>query len=356
MCMTRSLAIALLISALAAPVRAQSTPADLGAAGWRAMQQDDGDAALQLFAEALALSPEDAVLHLGAGSAAHMLGRDTDAADSLKRALDIDPTLTVASRLLGEIAVRSGDLDLAIATYEQALVHAPDNVELSARLDRLAVESERRASAGRIALTFAGPRDDLLAGHAAGVLNAAYWRVAEMVGARPSDAITVALDTRRPPHAIDAVPAWNDAQYDGRLAINASGAAGDLDAFDRVLTHQLTHAMISSMAPTGVPSWLHEGLAQIVEPADVAAAELRLKAGAGIPWTGLTSILDRDSLDAQACYDASLLMVRALLDRVGGKSTELLDDLADGQPLDRALARFGFTYADLQADVARRLR
>jgi hypothetical protein len=140
------------------------------------------------------------------------------------------------------------------------------------------------------------------------------------------------------------------------MVVNADGAASDLDAFDRVLTHELTHAMVASMAPTGVPGWFHEGLAQLAEPADVALAERRLRTGGGIPWSALNDVHAREAGDAQIHNDISLLVVRALLNRIGGRSTVLLDDLADGQPLDVALAQFGFSYADLQADVANYLR
>src|SRR4029453_4236550 len=56
-----TLVAAMLVSALHVPVYAQSGTADLGAAGWRAIQDSDGEAAHELFARALALNPNDAV-------------------------------------------------------------------------------------------------------------------------------------------------------------------------------------------------------------------------------------------------------------------------------------------------------
>jgi hypothetical protein len=63
-----------------------------------------------------------------------------------------------------------------------------------------------------------------------------------------------------------------------------------------------------------------------------------------------------DAADAQRHADVNLLIARALVDRVGTQSTALLDELADGRTLDEALAQFGFSYADLQADVVRSLQ
>lgn len=351
---TFALFVVLLTSA-PATLLGQAGPAELSAAGWHAIKTDDGDSAAELFGRALALKPEDPVLHLGAGAAAHLQGREDAAAAALAAALDIDPTLTVASKLLAEIAYQRGDISLAIGTYERALFHAPDSAEISARLDRLTSEASRRAAAARFTLSIAGHREDALATQAASVLDAAYWRVAKLVGAYPSDSIAVELDTTRPFQSTSSLPIWKDDRFDGRMAINAGGASADPDAFARVLTHELTHAMISSMAPTGVPSWLHEGFAQLAEPADTEAAVRRLKEAGPIAWPSERA-LRSDAPNAQRQADVSLLIARALVDRVGATSTRIFDELADGHPLDEALAQFGFAYADLQADVARSLQ
>ena len=347
--------LVLLLTSAPATLLGQPGPAELSTAGWHAIKTDDGDSAAELFGRALALTPEDPVLHLGAGAAAHMQGREDAAAAALATALDIDPTLTVASKLLAEIAYQRGEISLAIGTYERALVHAPDSAEISARLDRLTSEASRRAAAARFTLSVAGSRTDALAAHAASVLDAAYWRVAKLVGAYPSDSIAVELNTDRPFRQASSVPAWNDAAFSGRVVINAGGASADPDAFAQVLTHELTHAMISSMAAKGVPSWLHEGFAQLAEPADVNAAVRRLQDAGPIAWPSERA-LRSDAPNAQRQADVSLLIVRALVDRIGATSTRLFDELADGHPLDEALAQFGFAYADLQADVARSLQ
>ena len=77
--------------------------------------------AAKVFAEALTLAPDQPVLLLGAGVAAHLQGRSKDASVPLKRALDLDPRLTPASILLGQIAYTDGDVAGAIAIYEKAL-------------------------------------------------------------------------------------------------------------------------------------------------------------------------------------------------------------------------------------------
>lgn len=340
-----------LLAASPLPVAAQSDPSSIARAGWQALQDDDGEAAAGLFERALTLRPSDASLHLGAGAAAHLRGQEDAAVAALTRALALDPTLTQASMLLAEIAYRGGDINLAIDIYDRAIDHTPDRTDLATRRDRLAEEAERRASIARLTVSVTGAREDVLTRHATRTLTSAYWRLARLIGAYPSDEITVELNTSRPFIEVGAIPGWPDAAFAGRLAISAGGATADLNAFTRVLNHQLAHAMIASMAPTGVPAWLHEGFAQLAEPADVGAAERRLRESGLIAWPSNGPFRPN-----QRQADVSLLIARVLVDRIGAQSTDLLEELADGQSFDDALAQFGFSYADLQADVTRRIQ
>src|SRR5712692_9853513 len=90
------------------PLRAQAPAAARAEAGWQALQVGDGDRAATVFREALIQDPRDPTLHFGAGIAAHLLGHDTDAIQSLRRALQLEPRLIDASSLLGEIERHDG--------------------------------------------------------------------------------------------------------------------------------------------------------------------------------------------------------------------------------------------------------
>jgi hypothetical protein len=125
--------------------------------------------------------------------------------------------------------------------------------------------------------------------------------------------------------------------------------------FEEVLTHELTHAMLASLAPRGVPTWLNEGLAQYFDGSDPQAAARRMKAiGGSFPLSDLEGSFQRmNAAQAQVAYDESLLAVTVLFDRPGFGWTRLLQTLADGQPFYRAIESFGFTYADLEAPFKR---
>jgi hypothetical protein len=349
--------IALLMVASATRVSAQtaSSSVDPGTAAWQALQNDEGDTALRLFRTAVAHEPRNAILHMGLGAAAQMVGRDDEAMQSLQTALQFDPTLTLASRLLAEIAFRQGDLALAIATYEAALVHAPANIEMASRLDRLTAIRARRETTAKLTVAVTGQPAEALREHAGRVLNGAYWQVAKLVGAYPASSITVELDASRPFQFPQPVQVSFDDPADGWITVAADGALNNVAAFDRALTFELVQTMVANMAPTGVPAWFAAGLAQVVNTADASQARTRLRAGGEIPWARLETVATGSDSEMQVEDDASFLIVRALLSRIGGRSTELLDELSDGHSLDSALSQFGFSYADLKADVVQSL-
>jgi tetratricopeptide (TPR) repeat protein len=359
--LTRILVVVFLSLASVSIASAQSRTAELNDAGWKALKKGDGDRAASLFREALTLRPNDPVLLLGAGAAAHMQGRETDAMARLKRAVELDPRLNLASRLLGEIAYQQGDVDLAIRTYEQALKHAPDDAWLASRLKtwRGEVEAhhgfeERRYD--RFRVMFEGRADEQLAARATSVLESAFWRIGEALGTYPSDAVIVILYTEKQFRDITRAPEWSGGVYDGsRIRIPVQGAAQDLPAFDRVLAHELTHAIVASVAPVGVPGWLTEGLAQYFEPDDVSSAKRRVKARRGsIPLRYLEGSFSRlSAAEAQIAYDESLVAVSVLFERPGFGWTRLFNDLAGGEPFERVIERFGFSYADLEVDFPR---
>src|SRR5439155_387835 len=115
-------------------LQAQSRLVELNDAGWKALRDGYSDRAAALFAKALAERPDDPVLLFGSGAASSAQGNQKEAMACLQRALEIDPKLIQASRLLGRIAYAEGDVDLAIRTYENALKYRPGDAMLTREL------------------------------------------------------------------------------------------------------------------------------------------------------------------------------------------------------------------------------
>jgi len=328
-------------------------------AGILALQAGDSEKAATIFADALRQNPRDASLHVGAGVTAHARGRDDEARRFLKRALELEPRYTAASSLLGEIVYDQGDVDLAIQIYEQALKYARTNQTLASRLKawRDDAAKERRVD-GPFSIAFEGPAEARLATHASAVLDAAYWRIGKALGTYPSQPVEVIFYTLKQFRDITGAPEWAGGSFDTRIRIPVQGALAAPQSFDRVLTHELAHAMIAGIAGRGVPAWLHEGLATYFEPGDVPRAEQRWKASRLlIPLDALQDGFGRfDGREARIAYDESLVAASVLMAHLGPNVVLLLQDLDRGNELSLALTRVGFRYADFEGELKRRLR
>jgi predicted TPR repeat methyltransferase len=345
-----------IVAGIAAPAFSQPTRGEQ--VGFQALQAGDADKAAAAFAQALEQSPRDARLHFGAGVAARLQGRDDEARKHLRRALDLEPRLTSAAALFGELAYEHGDIDVAIQTYEHALTLAPMNERMTARLTAWRDEAakERRVD-GLFSIAFEGPAEARLAAHATRTLETSYWRLGKALGAYPSGSIAVVFYTLQQFRAVTGAPEWAAGIFDTRIRLPVRGALARPAELDSTLTHELAHAMIASLAPRGVPAWLHEGLATYLEPSSARDAVRRLKSARQlIPLENLQNGFGGLSeAQARITYDESLVAASVLLDRLGPNMSLLLESLGRGQDMVTALAQFGLTPADFERDVLARI-
>jgi tetratricopeptide (TPR) repeat protein len=327
-------------------------------AGAQALQDGDADRAAALFADGLQQFPANPNLHFGAGVAAHMRGRDSEARAALQRALELEPQFIGAAALYGELAYEHGDVDTAIRTYERALAYAPMNQNMASRLAvwRAEASKERRLD-GRFSIAFDGPAESRLAAHATQTLQSSYWRLGKALGAYPSDSIAVVFYTREDFHAATGAPEWAGGSFDTRIRMPVRGALAVQEQFDRILTHELAHAMIAGLAPRGIPAWLHEGLASYLEPGDVPAAAHRLRRARTVPLSELEEGFGSlNATEAAVAYDESLVAASVVAERLGPNLSLLLESLGRGQDLLSALAQFGVTVPELERAMTSRIR
>jgi hypothetical protein len=340
-------------------LRAQSFGSRAAETGWDALDEGDAEKAAAAFRQALAEQPRDPTLHFGAGAAEHLLGRDTAAQQFLRKALELEPRLTPASLLLGQIVYDQGDVAAAIRTYEEALAHAPRNRSIREKLEVWRNEAKKTTyTNGPYTIMFEGRVEEQLAAHATRVLDAAYWRIAKTIGAYPSTPITVILYTEQEFRDVTGAPAWSDGSFDTRIRIPVRGAMRTTARFDRVLVHELAHAMIASLADRGVPAWLHEGLAVNLEPGDVDGAEQRLMAlKLFVPLEYLQNGFGRfNGAQAQVAYDVSTVAARALMTRLGPHVGLLLGELGRGAEFAQASERLGISAAEFERSLSIRIK
>jgi tetratricopeptide (TPR) repeat protein len=336
---------------------AGSRSAALGRSGWEAIQAGKAEEAARAFSEAIAANSDDATLYLGAGLAAHLQGQEQEAQTFLREALRRNPRLTAASLLLGEIAYRAGELETAIKTYEEAIAVTPDQAQIKSRLESWRKEATlhdrfQRTLNPHFTVLFEGPAEQQAAAAALDILEAAYWRIGTTLLAYPAGVLTVVLYTDEQFRDITRSPAWAGGVFDGRIRVPMRNALSDPKQLEKVLAHEFTHALVRSVAPRGVPTWLDEGLAVTFEQGDMSWAEREVrKAPALLPLPQLhRGFLSLPPEQVPLAYAESVLAVKWLLERAGMPAiTAFLQDLADGREFAEAFERrFFLPYADFQ--------
>jgi hypothetical protein len=133
------------------------------------------------------------------------------------------------------------------------------------------------------------------------------------------------------------------------------GALQNPEELDRVLTHEFTHALVQTIAPRGVPTWLNEGLAVLFEPRGGTWADQQLgSSGYRIALQRLGAGFDRlSTAQARMAYAQSGAAVRALMEQAGPQAmTGLLQDLGRGDSFEAAFERRMLTsYASFAASL-----
>jgi tetratricopeptide (TPR) repeat protein len=312
--------------------------------GWALIAAGRAAAAADVFRQAIAGDPKNARLHLGAATAAFLDRRDDDARAEAQRALALDPALTAARALVGQVQHRTGDLTGAIRTFEALAETAPDNRDAVATLARWRRELDlqnrmQQAIGAHFTISFQGPAEAQLAAEALDSLDRAYWRIGAVLGTYATDPISVVLYTAEQFSDVTRSPAWAAAAYDGVVRVPMRGALQNRSELDRVLAHEFVHALVRTLAPHGVPTWLNEGLATALETGDAGPAERAAASAARRPALARLAGSFRafNDADAELAYGVSALAVRRLLDEAGGTAiANLLRDLGDDVPFETA--------------------
>ena len=341
----------------------QNSPrvATLEQAGWAAIKAGKGPAATEAFREAIKLDPKNASLRLGAGTAEFLQRHDQEAKALLEQALDLDPQLTRARAQLAQVFKRQGDLQEAIRLYVIVATEAPDDTEMRGTLEgwkreRDLHERMRLEVGDHFTVSFEGAEDAAMAAQAIDSLNRAFWRITEVFGAFPSKSIPVVLYSGEQFRDITRSPKWAAAAFDGTIRVPMRGAGDKAADLDRVLAHEFSHALLRSLATRGLPTWLNEGLASVLESDSLDWAAKTMRQATRTPsLTTLAAPFGKLSgADAQVAYAASALAARRLLDEAGGGAVaNLLRDLGDGVEFEEAFFhRIQKSLADFEATLA----
>jgi hypothetical protein len=130
----------------------------------------------------------------------------------------------------------------------------------------------------------------------------------------------------------------------------------------RVLKHELAHTFINQLSGGRCPPWLHEGIAQLLEPKSLGSEGRQIsqlfKTQRNIPLNALEGSFMRFSgVEAYVAYAESLAAVAYIKDAYGmGDIQRILQRLSEGSSTEAALrATIHSDYGQLESEVAKYL-
>ena len=97
-------------------------------------------------------------------------------------------------------------------------------------------------------------------------LEEEYRDLTSQLGYEPTENIIVILYTQKEFVDITEAPTWAGAINDGKLRIPIRGVTVMNPELQRILKHELTHSFMRSLAGGRCPTWLNEGMAELMEP------------------------------------------------------------------------------------------
>jgi len=286
--------------------------------------------------------------------------RDEEAIEILQKIIKQDPNDLRAYTLLGELYYQNDRLSQAIEAWEKVLEADPFNEGIKTMLGK--AQRERRTHGEfthevtrHFRIKFEGSENRDLYKTVLDTLEEAYNEVGKTLSYYPDHEIIVFLYTEQQFFDVTRAPAWTGGIFDGKIRIPARGYEDHLGRLRQILFHEYAHAVIHQMTgqgvsgvdrkvDSGVPTWLHEGIAQYMEPDGTQDSvdprlEKWVKQGVFLELSRLQgSFLGFNTQLAGLAYDESLSAVKFLIDEFGPYSAQrLLTALAHQKTMDEAM-------------------
>ncbi len=293
-------------------------------------------------------------------------GNPGEALSYAQHAVRVVPNSPDALDVLGYAQFAADATGDAIRTWKRSLQLRPDPT-----IEQRLVKAERDAAAeadyseresSHFTLHYEGQqsseglRRELIAS-----LESSYDDLVRELGAAPRGSIAVILYTGQAFFDVTQAPAWSGALNDGKLRIPIEGVRTVTPELARVLKHELAHSFINQISNGRCPQWLHEGIAQAMEPKPLVSGR-RLSelfhAEREIPLNAMEGSFMRFSpAEATLAYDESLAAIQYIDDTYGTSELQrILQRLAEGSSTEAALrATIHSDYGELQTEVAKYL-
>jgi tetratricopeptide (TPR) repeat protein len=293
------------------------------------------------------------------------MGRTREALPYAERSAQLAPDSADSWAVLGFVQFASDRTRDAIRSWKRSLQLRPDAV-VQSYLDK--AEREQKAEAdfterasSHFTLHYEGAAtSDNLRRSILMTLEAAYDDLSGQLGVSPRESISVFLYTEQAFFDVTQAPAWSAALNDGKLRIPIKGIDSVTPDLARVLKHELAHSFINQVSHGRCPQWLHEGLAQVLEPRNLSGSGHRLArlflSEREIPYNALEGSFARySSLEAGLAYAESLAAAEYINETYGmSEFHRILERLGEGMSIEPALrSTIHSDYARFQIDIGK---
>jgi tetratricopeptide (TPR) repeat protein len=315
------------------------------------------------FESALRFQPENSTILIYYAALLVRTGNAAQALPFAQRAARAAPQSPDAYTMLGYAQFASDRTREAVASWRHSLELRPDStvqqfLAKAQREEHVETDFAQRESSHFVVHYEGKQTSETLRGQIVAVLESDYDDLVRDLGTPPRDNILVTLYTEQAFFDVTHAPTWSGAINDGKLRIPISGLNSMTPELARVLKHELAHSFINYLSGGRCPPWLHEGIAQLLEPKNLGSDGRQLarlfKLQHNIPLNILEGSFMRFSgVEAYAAYAESLAAVSYINDSYGmGDIQRILQLLSQGSSTEAALrATIHSDYGQLETEL-----
>lgn len=320
--------------------------------------------ARQYFENALRFQANNSTILIYYSAVLIRTGNASQAVAYAQRAVRSAPESPDAHAMLGYAQFASDHTKDAISSWKRSLALRPDSAVqqfLSKAEREQNAESEfSQGESAHFTLHYEGHQtSEALRAQILQALESDYDDLARDLGNPPRDNILVTLYTEQAFFDVTHAPTWSGAMNDGKLRIPISGLSSLTPELARVLKHELAHSFIAQLSAGRCPPWLHEGIAQFLEPKNLTEEGHQLarlfKSQHNIPFNVLEgSFLRFSGAEAYVAYAESLAAVSYVNDSYGMSDVQrILQRISQGSSTEAALrATIHSDYGQLESDLS----
>lgn len=321
----------------------------------------------QYFERALRFQPENSTILIYYAASLIRTGSGAHALPFAQRATRAAPNSPDAYTMLGYAQFASDRTNEAIASWKRSLQLRPDATvqQMLAKAQReQTVESDfAQGESSHFVLHYEGKQtSESFRRQILSALESDYDDMVRDLGNPPHDNILVTLYTEQAFFDVTEAPSWSGAINDGKLRIPISGLSSLNPELAHVLKHELAHSFITQLSGGRCPPWLHEGIAQFLEPKSLGGSghqlSLLFKAQRNIPFNVLEgSFMRLSGAEAHVAYAESLAAVSYISDSYGLSDVQrILQRISQGSSPEAALrTTIHSDYGQLESDLAKYL-